>query len=162
MLSFRELASPDLSPTFRGCAFPLPPSTRSPTVDGAPHPLQAPRMGICICRNRAPRYDDPLKGMSGPSDVTRGHVRALGRRSVGFLVTKPLDAWMEEIGRVSGGGAHLYAAIAVQLIPLEFYRLMAISYVSIFSQRIFDLGQNEKNKNVRTPCFSSNSPEINF
>ena len=53
---------------------PLPPtpSTRSPTVAGAPHPLQAPGMGICISRNRAPYFDDPLKGVSEPSDVTRG------------------------------------------------------------------------------------------
>ena len=81
---------------------------------------------------------------------------------MGSLVTKPLDGWMEEIGRVSGGGAQLYAAVAVQLIPLEFYRLMTLSYVSIFSKSRFDIGQNEKYEMLFTAFFFSNSPKILF
>ena len=67
------------------------------------------------------------------------------------------------MGRVSGSGAQLYTAIAVQLIPLEFYRLMAISDSPIFSKRRFDIGQREREERKKVNCclplfFSLSSP----
>ena len=44
---------------------------------------------------------------------------------------------MEEMGRVSGSGAQLYTAVAVQLIPLEFHRLKChFVRINIFQEQI--------------------------